>query len=264
MLVPWNLIIYNIFSHPGRGPEIFGTEPFDFYFRNLLLNFNIWFLLALLAGPVLVLQYLAGTQTVSKLMLMRSAFFVTPFYMWLAIFSTQPHKEERFMYPAYPFLTLNAAFTLHAILIYISTSDPNRLLGRVRPKVKLILIGVSVILAIDIGLLRGLGMVTAYQAPLQVYSALQRPGVARMGDTICLGKEWYRFPSSYHLPNGTRAKFVKSAFEGLLPGEFHESVTGFGLFSGTWLIPPGMNDQNIPDPGKYVSRVSPFLFPWLP
>ena len=168
------------------------------------------------------------------------------------------------MYPAYPFLALNAAFTLHAILVFTSTSDPERLFGRMRSKVKLLLIGVFVIIAIDMGLLRILGMVTAYRAPLQVYSALQQPGVARLGDTVCLGKEWYRFPSSYHLPNGTRAKFVKSGFNGLLPGEFHESITGFGLFSGTWLIPPGMNDRNIPDPGKYVSRVPPFVFPRLP
>ena len=26
-----------------------------------------------------------------------------PIYLWLAIFSLQPHKEERFMYPIYPF-----------------------------------------------------------------------------------------------------------------------------------------------------------------
>ena len=159
------------------------------------------------------------------------------------------------MFPAYPFLALNAAIALHAILAFIGTSDPGRLVGQVPPKVKLALVGIPVILAIDIGFLRTLGMITAYRAPLQIYSALQQPGVARPGDTVCLGREWYRFPSSYHLPNGTRAKFVKSAFDGLLPGEFHESNVGFGFFSGTWLIPPGMNDRNIADPGKYVSLV---------
>ena len=49
-----------------------------------------------------------------------------------------------------------------------------------------------------------------------------------------------------------RAKFIKSEFDGLLPGEFSEAKTGFGVWPGAWLIPSGMNDQNIEDMGKYV------------
>jgi alpha-1,2-mannosyltransferase len=52
-----------------------------------------------------------------------------------------------------------------------------------------------------------------------------------------------------------RAKFIKSEFSGLLPGEFNEAKTGFGFYPGTWLIPPGMNDRNEEDLGKYVSEV---------
>lgn len=35
------------------GPNIFGTEPWDFYLRNLFLSFNLWLLLAAAAGPLL-------------------------------------------------------------------------------------------------------------------------------------------------------------------------------------------------------------------
>lgn len=35
-----------------------------------------------------------------------------PFYIWFAIFTLQPHKEERFLYVAYPFITLNAAISI--------------------------------------------------------------------------------------------------------------------------------------------------------
>ena len=253
ILVPWRIVSYNIFSGSGRGPDIFGTEPFDFYFRNLLLNFNVWFILALAAGPLLGLQYLLRSHNATRFTLMRSVFFVTPFYMWLLIFSVQAHKEERFMYPVYPFLGLNAAIALHSILVYLGSADPGRLVGMIPAKVKLVIVSVSVLLAIDAGVLRTLGMVTAYRAPLEVYSALRTSDLARPGEALCLGKEWYRFPSSYFLPKGMRAKFIRSDFDGLLPGEFNEAKVGFGFFSGTWLIPPGMNDRNIADPGKYVS-----------
>lgn len=54
------------------------------------------------------------------------------------------------------------------------------------------------------------------------------------------------------------AKFIKSEFSGLLPGEFSEAKLGF--WTGAWLSPPGMNDQNIEDMGKYVDlRACDFL-----
>jgi alpha-1,2-mannosyltransferase len=184
---------------------------------------------------------------------MRSAFFVSPFYIWLSIFSLQAHKEERFMYPIYPFLALNAAIALHSILSYLGSTNPRRLVSKIPSKIKLAIVSVGVVLAVNAGISRTYGLVAAYSAPMAVYSALQTPGLTKPGDILCLGKEWYRFPSSYFLPKGVRAKFIRSEFNGLLPGEFNEAKVGFGFYAGTWLIPPGMNDQNIADPGKYVS-----------
>lgn len=263
VIVPWRIVSYNIFAGSRRGPDIFGTEPWDFYIRNLLLNFNIWFLLAMAAAPLLAMQRLIRGPTRTKATLLRSVIFILPFYMWLVIFSAQAHKEERFMYPAYPFLALNAAITLHIVLSLIGSSDPQGLMSQIPAKVRLAFVSVFVVLAIDAGVLRTIGLVTAYRAPLQIYDALRQPGIAKAERPVCIGKEWYRFPSSYHLPNGMRAKFVKSDFDGLLPGEFNEAQIGFGFFSGTWLVPPGMNDQNIADPGKYVSDFPPSLYPSL-
>lgn len=39
---------------------------------------------------------------------------------------------------------------------------------------------------------------------------------------VCVGKEWYRFPSHYFLPEGAKLGLIKSHFDGLLPGEFKE------------------------------------------
>ncbi|KAK5015343.1 mannosyltransferase [Cryomyces antarcticus] len=251
--VPLNIVWYNVVAATsGKGPNIYGTEPWHFYMRNLLLNFNIWFLLALSALPLLLVQTFIRRQSATKQSWLRAVVFVSPFYLWLAIFTAQPHKEERFMYPLYPALALNAAIASHIILTYIGSRNPRDLASRVPRKIKFFITGVFVVTAVVAGLWRTLGTVTAYGAPLGVYKPLQEPGMTRPGDTVCLGKEWYRFPSSYFLPNGVRAKFVKSAFKGLLPGEFSEAKVGFGFFPGSWLVPPGMNDENIEDPGKYT------------
>ena len=184
---------------------------------------------------------------------LRTVIFMTPFYLWLGIFSFQPHKEERFMYPAYPSLALNAAMALHIILAAFGQTDPKTLIGKIPARLKLLFVSMAMLASVDLGLARIYGVYNAYSAPLKIYEPLQSGKYGSPGDSVCFGKEWYRFPSSYHLPNGMKAKFVKSEFSGLLPGEFSEAKTGFGFWSGAWLIPPGMNDQNIEDMGKYVS-----------
>lgn len=255
-IVSWNIVKYNIFSSTG-GPELYGTEPWTFYFRNLTINFNIWFVLALLSIPLFLAQKVFSTRQHGFQSGMRVFIFLSPFYMWLGIFTLQPHKEERFMYPAYPFLTMNAAIALHIILNAIGHSDPKTIVGRIPAKLKLMGVTSILFLSLDIGLARVIGLYTAYSAPLNLYTplgagVLGQQGVGSPGDFVCFGKEWYRFPSSYFLPRDMRPKFVRSEFRGLLPGEFSEARTGFGFWSGTWLPTSGMNDLNQEDLGKYT------------
>lgn len=252
-LVPWNIVAYNVFGGQGKGPEIFGTEPWTFYIRNLLLNFNIWFALALLAGPLLVIQALFRSRTTPTQAVLRSITLTAPFYMWFGIFTSQPHKEERFMYPVYPFITLNAALAFHIILSYLGSSNPKEVIGRLPAKLKLVAVISVVLVAFNAGMLRILGMVTAYNAPLKVFSPLQEAGLTHAGASVCFGKEWYRFPSSYFLPHDMRAKFIRSEFDGLLPGEFPDAPSALGRLEGASQIPSGMNDLNEEDPDKYVS-----------
>ncbi|KAM6521330.1 mannosyltransferase [Fusarium solani] len=244
VVVTWNIVKYNIFSS-SSGPELYGTEPWTFYFKNLALNFNIWFILALAALPLFILQKIISPSAQG--------------------FHSQPHKEERFMYPAYPFLALNAAISLHMILTALGNSDPKTLIGKVPARLKLFFVTIAMILSVDVALFRVYGIWSAYSAPMSIYSPLWEgaEGAAPLGreeDTVCLGKEWYRFPSSYFLPRDIHAKFVRSEFRGLLPGEFSEAETGFGFWSGTWLPTTGMNDQNEEDVGKYTElRACSFL-----
>lgn len=157
------------------------------------------------------------------------------------------------MYPAYPLLALNAAMSLHIVLVYVGNSDPKLSFSKIPASLRLAAVIIFIIGAINLGLLRIVGLITAYSAPLKVYAPLQESGVSRFGHHLCLGKEWYRFPSSFFLPDGMHAKFIKSEFSGLLPGEFSEAKVGNGFFPGAWLEPAGMNDVNEEDFGKYVS-----------
>ena len=49
-----NIIMYNVFG--GGGPDLYGTEPWTYYFANCLLNFNIVFILSLLAWPLIEIK----------------------------------------------------------------------------------------------------------------------------------------------------------------------------------------------------------------
>ncbi|KIV94903.1 hypothetical protein PV10_02624 [Exophiala mesophila] len=251
IVVPWQIVAYNVFGGQDRGPDIFGTEPWHYYARNLLLNFNLWFILAVISAPLFILQSLILNQASTAQSRLRTLTLLAPFYLWLGIFSVQPHKEERFIYPAYPFLALNAAIAFHSLLVWIGSSD-SIIFGKIPTRLKFAGTLPVVFLAINIGLLRIAGTLTAYRAPLEIYSALNTPGLNVTGQNICLGKDWYRFPSSHFLPNDSRAKFIKSEFDGLLPGEYPEWNFTSSYFPGTWIIPDGMNDLNQEDPGKHV------------
>jgi len=120
VFVPFNIISYNVLSKTG-GPDLYGTDPWYFYIFNALLNFNVALPLALLALPfVLITSILLpkkflpaqpGQSSSVSLVAMR----LLPFYMWFGILSLQAHKEERFLFPAFPLICLQAAVSLALI-----------------------------------------------------------------------------------------------------------------------------------------------------
>jgi alpha-1,2-mannosyltransferase len=85
--------------------------------------------------------------------------------------------------------------------------------------------------------------------------------------TLCVSKEWYRFPGHYLVPAGVRVDFVKSEFDGLLPGHFGEGEfkkvsweddipPAYGWSRpATRLVPAGLNDINQEQPSFYVSPI---------
>lgn len=80
-----------------------------------------------------------------------------------------------------------------------------------------------------------------------------------LGLTLCVGKEWHRFPGSYLVPEGVNVAFVKSAFDGLVPGRYPpigvarpELAAITSRVAGTRHIPKNQNDLNKEESSHYV------------
>ena len=54
LCAPLNIVLYNVFG--AGGPELYGTEPWSYYFVNGALNFNVLFPVALAAPPLALVK----------------------------------------------------------------------------------------------------------------------------------------------------------------------------------------------------------------
>ncbi|KAF8971754.1 glycosyltransferase family 22 protein [Flammula alnicola] len=266
-IVPWNIIHYNIFGGSERGPNLYGTAPWDFYINNLIVNFNYLPFLALLSLPALSISYFidrkrlgfttptANQSSPFTILALRLA----PLYVWLAILTLQPHKEERFMFPAYPLLCFNAAVCVYLVRGWTEVAFVKVTKSPYRASQSLIFsnLTLSVVVASSvISLSRILALFQYYHAPFSAALAFQATEVPRLLNVtgllpvypegtseedrpridltpikdfdlaLCFGKEWHRFPGSYLVPNGIRVEFVKSEFDGMLPRHFEEKLVG--------------------------------------
>ena len=80
--------------------------------------------------------------------------------------------------------------------------------------------------------------------------------ISDWGLRLCVGKEWYRFPGHFLVPDGVRVDWIKSEFDGMLPGHFQETGKDGGLLDrqkGTKVVPEGLNDLNKEAREFYVS-----------
>ena len=69
--------------------------------------------------------------------------------------------------------------------------------------------------------------------------------------TLCFAEEWYRFPSSYLVPDGIDVQWVQTEFDGMMPRKWE----GSGV-EGMRAVHPGrFNGMNraSSEPGTYVS-----------
>lgn len=230
VFVPLNIVKYNIFGSEGEGPDIFGVEDLSYYILNLLLNFNFIVVIAYMGLIINPFIFKKSSQKV----LVTTTF---PMFIWTIVFFTQPHKEERFLYPMYPLISLNAALLIVKIFGFI----PQNLS-------KFMKILTLVTLA-TISWLRILNLVENYSAPLAAVAVLNNIQNDRQTN-VCSGKEWYHFPTSFFLNDNQRLKYVKSGFDGILPGDFNEKSSS--LREITSFISPHVNNKNQFEPSTVI------------
>ena len=82
-----------------------------------------------------------------------------------------------------------------------------------------------------------------YYGPLDLYPEFYRtatdPTIHSVPEgqavNVCKGKKWYRFPSSFLLPNNWQLQFIPSQFRGQLPEPFPEGTLAYRLFLLIWM-----------------------------
>jgi alpha-1,2-mannosyltransferase len=83
--------------------------------------------------------------------------------------------------------------------------------------------------------------------------ALPLDGLVPLDLRLCIGKEWHRYPSSWLVPDEVEPRFIKSAFDGILPKGWEAPGKGKGLFDrATATVPSGMNMYNREEADRYV------------
>ncbi|CAG9538201.1 unnamed protein product [Cercopithifilaria johnstoni] len=258
VVAPLNIVLYNVFS--SHGPNLYGVEDAKFYINNLLLNWNIVIILFLFAVPFAGLAYV---WTRSSRQLVHS---IARVVLWFAIFFSQPHKEERFLFPVYPLLAILAAITLDALpRVGICLFG-----GKSRRFWQACVIGLLLIFSV-LSISRSAALYRNFFSPMEVYKALNEHMLnysnhnelysAEDNSTVihvCIGKEWYRFPSSFFLPSGIKNSknqvlvaeldFIKSEFAGLLPKPYMKG----SLPEVTRAMPTEMNDLNREEISRYA------------
>lgn len=45
---------------------------------------------------------------------------LSPMYLWMLVFFTRPHKEERFLFPIYPLICLSGAVALSSLQVRVA------------------------------------------------------------------------------------------------------------------------------------------------
>lgn len=150
-----------------------------------------------------------------------------PAWLWLSVIASRRHKEERFTYPAF-------------ISIYVSAS------------------GLPPLLTLPPALALGAARIAAlteyyFQPQLEVWKAVAPHARAREID-VCVGGDWFRYPSTFFLPRNARLAFVDpDDFLGQLPRAWYSANNATSVFDAAQASVDGyFNDRNLQQLDRYL------------
>mmetsp|Transcript_16061 Transcript_16061/g.26944 ORF Transcript_16061/g.26944 Transcript_16061/m.26944 type:complete len:446 (+) Transcript_16061:744-2081(+) len=259
---PLNIALYNALH--GSGDELYGVEPTSYYLKNLLLMVGLVAAPIAAASPAALMARLLllggrGAHIEGKVLTICVAM-----YVWVLLLMSRPHKEERFMYPVYPLMCSLAAMALEtgARILERACALRNAATSTLSSRKDLaqvtscgVLPRVLAVLVCGLAATLGASRVFAsyrnyggyFKLWAEVHSIMTRDshgsGTAQLPPTVCMGGEWYTFPSHFFLPTGAQLAFVQDGFGGLLPQPYVETSAA---------PPQPMNDRNEEEPLRYV------------
>ncbi|XBW38679.1 hypothetical protein QEN19_004267 [Hanseniaspora menglaensis] len=235
-----NTIYYNVLRTGDKPISNFtNAEPWYFYILNLASNFPLITIAGCFASAVGVLHW-EILQILWPI--------VVQFFIWVVIFAFQANKQEKFMYPVYSHIVLMASLAVFYIYSKLSIFGT-----KFQQSSKIAILGVTILQVVS----RVYANYSNNYAVLEVYQKLNYVS-NDFKDTVnvCVGREWKRFPGSFFLPENFRLKFIKSEFDGLLPGDFPEldetaNITNWS--EGAKKVPSYINKNNLFDEGTIVN-----------
>ncbi|CAF4123072.1 unnamed protein product, partial [Rotaria socialis] len=269
IITPLNHIRYNLFSK--HGPTLYGTEPWIYYIINGLLNFNIIYPLAIIGiilTPLIDLVFDRRYIQTGKIFMIRTKKKNSKFYLgkvaipytmivssiviWMSLLWMQPHKEDRFVFPIYPLIILSASISIDQIENLIPRLV--RLIKMKRNSVlfvrRLFLYSIIIFHGL-ISISRTFAILDGYSAPIRLLTHYNTTEIFEKSSdkhlNICIGKDWYRFPSHFLLPEKSQLLFLRSAFKGQLPKAYSS------LKNATRLTDKHFNDENKEEIDRYVN-----------
>lgn len=181
---------------------------------------------------------------------------LAPLYLWFLVFFSQPHKEERFLFPVYPMICMAggiAVDTIQKLYFFIRTKISSLHIAYHYLQYTVYITCFAILICGLLGISRSLAIYKGYYAPMEVLIDTNKLGLEReiskdININFCIGKEWHRFPSSFFFPsNNWKLQYLRSEFKGQLPQPFlnHENATS--------IVQPYFNDMNREEPTRYFN-----------
>ncbi|KAK4476157.1 hypothetical protein MN116_001373 [Schistosoma mekongi] len=272
ILAPFNILWYNLFPHSrlqnGSASQLYGTEPISFYLKNYILNQNLLCILALLLSVISTLKCISRplfrTKTVSesnfsdKHNISRSdiSFIVcTSLLLWNSVFFLQSHKEERFMFPCYPFIGVASSLFVFGLVESSKSDTKRKWIKHAASFTTFVLCSLIFLMTIS----RIFTLVRWYSSPMFLVRHLPVPSSPSNKPLLCIGREWHYFPSRFLLPGGAknwRVGFVQSAFAGQLPGQFAKPLSSGAASSSTRIDGNRFNSENLEETDRFITNES--------